>query len=90
MTRSARAALAKANAAEFGYGQLSEADRILSRLSEEGWVVVPKIPTQAMFEAALIAGEEWSDSYEQEIERRWTAMLAAIDGPETQKNPATP
>ncbi len=52
------------------------ADRILSRLAEEGWVVVPREPSAEIVEA----GREGGGASFTTVTSTWRAMLAAIDG----------
>lgn len=49
---------------------------LLTALSEEGWVVVPREPTEAMARAATMLAPTWDDDVSR---AKWEAMLSASD-----------
>ena len=60
--------------------QFEDADRFLCCLSEEGWVVVPREPTDTMLQAGVLYGPDDSHLYADQVAEVYRAMLAAIDG----------
>ena len=73
MTRSAREAIVELMSETEAV--LHNPDRILARLSEMGFVVVPREPTVEMVDAAMDRGFTTTDAID-----AWCTMLAAIDG----------